>query len=93
MPFELSGTKQSGKGSWNGVAILARKHTPVLTCASSPGNPEDHQARYIEAAVQGVLISSIYLPTGIRSLDQNSIAHFLLSPSRRALRRRNFPIA
>jgi exodeoxyribonuclease-3 len=29
-----------------------------------PGNPEDHQARYIEAAVEGVLISSIYLPNG-----------------------------
>jgi len=48
----------------NGVAILARNHTPVLTCASLPGNPEDHQARYIEAAVQGVLITSIYLPNG-----------------------------
>src|SRR5580658_3196911 len=48
-----------GQRSWNGVAILARNHTPVLTCASLPGNPEDHQARYIEAAVQGVLITSI----------------------------------
>ena len=27
-------------------------------------NHEDHQARYIEAAVQGVLITSIYLPNG-----------------------------
>jgi exodeoxyribonuclease-3 len=53
-----------GERSWNGVAILARNHVPVLTCASLPGNPEDHQARYIEAAVQGVLITSIYLPNG-----------------------------
>jgi len=53
-----------GERSWNGVAILARNHTPVLTCASLPGNPEDHQARYIEAAVRGVLITSIYLPNG-----------------------------
>ena len=53
-----------GERSWNGVAILARNHTPVLTCASLPGNPEDHQARYIEAAVQGVLVTSIYLPNG-----------------------------
>jgi exodeoxyribonuclease-3 len=37
---------------------------PVLTCASLPGDPEDHQARYIEAAVEGVLITSIYLPNG-----------------------------
>jgi exodeoxyribonuclease-3 len=53
-----------GERSWNGVAILARNHAPVLTCATLPGNPEDHQARYIQAAVQGVLISSIYLPNG-----------------------------
>jgi exodeoxyribonuclease III len=73
-----------GERSWNGVAILARHHVPVLTCASLPGNPEghfsktrkledrysedryseDHQARYIEAAVRGVLITSIYLPNG-----------------------------
>ena len=53
-----------GERSWNGVAILARNHPPVLTCESLPGNPEDHQARYIEAAVQGVLVTSIYLPNG-----------------------------
>jgi exodeoxyribonuclease III len=58
-----------GERSWNGVAILARNQVPVLTCTSLPGNPEDHshddhQARYIEAAVQGVLITSIYLPNG-----------------------------
>jgi exodeoxyribonuclease-3 len=68
-----------GERSWNGVAILARNHVPVLTRTSLPGNPEghfsenrnpqvhhseDHQARYIEAAVQGVLITSIYLPNG-----------------------------
>src|SRR5215510_14612965 len=53
-----------GERSWNGVAILARNHAPVLTCSSLPGNPQDHQARYIEAAVHGVLITSIYLPNG-----------------------------
>jgi len=53
-----------GERSWNGVAILARHHVPVLTRTGLPGNPEDHQARYIEAAVQGVLITSIYLPDG-----------------------------
>jgi len=53
-----------GERSWNGVAILARNHTPVLTRSSLPGNPEDHQARYIEAAVHGFLITSIYLPNG-----------------------------
>jgi exodeoxyribonuclease III len=57
-----------GERSWNGVAILARNHTPVLTRASlpgnTPGNTNDHQARYIEAAVNGVLITSLYLPNG-----------------------------
>ena len=53
-----------GERSWNGVAILARDHDPVLTRSSLPGNPEDHQARYVEAAVNGVLIASIYLPNG-----------------------------
>src|SRR5208282_6030215 len=53
-----------GERSWNGVAILARNQDPVLTRTSLPGNPEDHQARYIEAAVQGVLITSVYLPNG-----------------------------
>ena len=53
-----------GQRSWNGVAILARNHAPVLTRSSLPGDPKDHQARYIEAAVHGVLITSIYLPNG-----------------------------
>jgi exodeoxyribonuclease III len=53
-----------GERSWNGVAILARGRPPVLTRSSLPGNPADRQARYIEAAVNGVLITSIYLPNG-----------------------------
>jgi len=53
-----------GQRSWNGVAILARGATPVLTRRSLPGDEADEQARYIEAAVKGVLIASIYLPNG-----------------------------
>jgi exodeoxyribonuclease-3 len=53
-----------GQRSWNGVAILARGATPVLTRRALPGDPADNQARYIEAAVNGVLIASIYLPNG-----------------------------
>ncbi len=53
-----------GERSWNGVAILARDADPVQTRAALPGDPEDRQARYIEAAVNGVLIASIYLPNG-----------------------------
>jgi exodeoxyribonuclease III len=53
-----------GERSWNGVAILARNSAPVLTRASLSGNADDRQARYIEAAVNGVLITSLYLPNG-----------------------------
>jgi exodeoxyribonuclease III len=53
-----------GERSWNGVAILAREHAPVLTRSELPGDDDDHQARYIEAAVRGVLIGCIYLPNG-----------------------------
>src|ERR1700756_4804349 len=53
-----------GERSGNGVAILTRDCDPVLTRSSLPGNPEDRQARYIEAAVHGFLITSIYLPNG-----------------------------
>ncbi len=53
-----------GQRSWNGVAILARGQAPVLTRASLPGDPDDLHARYIEAAVNGVLFTSIYLPNG-----------------------------
>jgi exodeoxyribonuclease-3 len=53
-----------GQRAWNGVAILARGATPVLTRRSLPGEPADEQARYIEAAVDGVLFGSIYLPNG-----------------------------
>jgi exodeoxyribonuclease-3 len=53
-----------GQRSWNGVAILARGATPVVTRRALPGDPTDDQARYIEAAVDGVLIASLYLPNG-----------------------------
>ncbi len=53
-----------GERSWNGVAILAREALPVLTRVALPGNDEDHQARYVEAAVRGILIGCLYLPNG-----------------------------
>ena len=58
------GAVWQGERSWNGVAILARGCDPVLTRSALPGNSEDHQARYIEAAVNGILIASLYLPNG-----------------------------
>jgi exodeoxyribonuclease III len=52
-----------GQKSWNGVAILARR-TPILTCRELPGDPDDNQSRYIEAAVNGVIVASVYAPNG-----------------------------
>jgi exodeoxyribonuclease-3 len=53
-----------GQKTWNGVAILARKADPVLTRTELPGAPADREARYIEAAVKGIIVTSIYLPNG-----------------------------
>lgn len=53
-----------GQRTWNGVAILARGSTPIVTRTSLPGDADDMQARYIEAAANGILIASIYLPNG-----------------------------
>ena len=53
-----------GQSRWNGVAILARGCDPVETKRSLPGDPADEQARYIEAAVNNVLIGCLYLPNG-----------------------------
>jgi exodeoxyribonuclease-3 len=53
-----------GQQTWNGVAILARGAEPVLTRDALPGDPDDSQSRYIEAAVDGILIGCIYLPNG-----------------------------
>ena len=53
-----------GQKSWNGVAILAPRREPIVTRTELPGDPADLQARYIEAAVNGVLITSLYAPNG-----------------------------
>ncbi len=53
-----------GQKSWNGVAILARGTTPIETRRGLPGDADDEQSRYIEAAVNGVLIACLYLPNG-----------------------------
>jgi len=54
----------SGQKSWNGVAILAHGMQPVVTRTELPGDPSDDQSRYIEAAVNGILIGCLYLPNG-----------------------------
>lgn len=69
--FPLSAIEKAGYGAvwcgqrtWNGVAILARRADPVLIRTKLPGDATDKEARYIEAAVKGVIVSSIYLPNG-----------------------------
>ena len=53
-----------GEKSWNGVALLARGSDPVQIRRALPGDPGDRQARYLEAAIHGVIVASIYLPNG-----------------------------
>ena len=69
--FPLTALERAGYGgvwrgqkSWNGVAILARGCEPVVTHTTLPGEPADTQSRYIEAAVNGVLIGTLYAPNG-----------------------------
>src|ERR1700752_850675 len=45
-----------GQSTWNGVAILARCSAPVVTRTELPGDASDTQSRYIEAAVNGIII-------------------------------------
>ena len=52
-----------GERTWNGVAILSRWE-PIVTQERLPGDTHDKQSRYIEAAINGILIGCIYLPNG-----------------------------
>lgn len=52
-----------GQRSWNGVAILSR--TPAVEVRRElPGDAGDAQSRYLEAAVDGLLVACLYLPNG-----------------------------
>ncbi len=53
-----------GEKSWNGVAILGRDGEPIVTRTALPGDAADTQSRYIEAAINGVLIATLYAPNG-----------------------------
>ncbi|MDP9128831.1 MAG: exodeoxyribonuclease III, partial [Candidatus Binatota bacterium] len=58
------GAAWCGQRTWNGVAILARDTQPVVTHRTLPGDASDAQSRYLEAAIDGVLIACIYAPNG-----------------------------
>ena len=53
-----------GQKSWNGVAILSRVGEIHETRRGLPDDPDPMQSRYIEAAVNGILICGLYLPNG-----------------------------
>jgi Endonuclease/Exonuclease/phosphatase family len=53
-----------GQKAWNGVAILQRGGEPAVTRRGLPGDPDDTHSRYIEAAVDGMIVGCLYLPNG-----------------------------
>ena len=53
-----------GQRTWNGVAVLARDREPIELRHTLPGDAADPQSRYIEAAVAGIVVASLYLPNG-----------------------------
>jgi len=54
----------SGRRAGTGSPSLSRIGEPVVTRRSLSSDPADEQARYIEAAVAGILIASIYALNG-----------------------------
>jgi len=53
-----------GQRTWNGVAILAKGATPIVTRRKLPGDSSDDQSRYLEAAINGIVVAAIYAPNG-----------------------------
>jgi exodeoxyribonuclease-3 len=57
-----------GQKSWNGVAILVRQSDgggePQELQRGLPGDDSDEQSRYLEVAVNGILVACLYLPNG-----------------------------
>lgn len=53
-----------GQKAWNGVAILSRVGEIHETRRGLPGGSDDQQSRYIEAAINGVLVAGLYVPNG-----------------------------
>ena len=54
----------AGQKTWNGVALLGRGFEPVEVRRALPGDDGDKTARYLEAAINGVLFACLYLPNG-----------------------------
>ncbi|MGC3513070.1 exodeoxyribonuclease III, partial [Pseudomonas aeruginosa] len=50
--------------AWNGVAILARDSQRLEVRRGLAGNASDPHSPYLEAAIDGLLVASLYLPYG-----------------------------
>ncbi len=53
-----------GQGPHHGVALLTRGDVAIETRRDLPGDDRDREARYVEAAVGGILFCTLYLPNG-----------------------------
>lgn len=53
-----------GQRTWNGVAILSRRSDIIVTRRRLPGDPKDDQSRYLEAAIDGIIVACLYAPNG-----------------------------
>ncbi len=53
-----------GQRTWHGVALLARGEAPIVTRRTLPGDEHDREPRYLEAAIQGILVGCLYAPNG-----------------------------
>jgi exodeoxyribonuclease-3 len=64
--FEAIGYRAAwhGQKGFNGVAVLAVNEDPLEVVHGLPGDPEDEQARFIEADIRGVRVVNLYLPNG-----------------------------
>jgi len=69
--FPIAAVRKAGYGalwvgqkSWNGVAVLAKGADPIEVRRTLPGDPSDAQGRYLEVAIDGMLVICIYLPNG-----------------------------
>ena len=54
----------AGQRTWNGVALLSRGYEPIQIRRTLPGDDSDKQARFLEAAINGVAVACLYLPNG-----------------------------
>jgi exodeoxyribonuclease-3 len=84
-----------GQGPHHGVAILAHDVEPIETRRDLPGNARDMEARYVEAAVGGILIGCLYLPNGNPQPGPNSLTSWpgssVSSPMPRTCKQRPSP--